>query len=54
MFSLECEQWRHGTGDEVFDGSIYLIGSGAMASCVFECEIHAENLTDPVSKEDPP
>ena len=53
MFSLECEQWRHGTGDEVFDGYIYPKGSGAMASGVLECEIHAENLTDPVIKRIP-
>ena len=52
-FSLECEQWRHGTDDEGFDGYIYLEEGETTASGVLECEIHAENLSGPVIQKIP-
>ena len=53
MFSLECEQWRHGTGGKVFEGYIHLEEGTTTASGVLECEIHAENLSDPVIRRIP-
>jgi len=50
-FSLECDQWRHSLGDEQFFGEIFFDREaddevrGALA-----CAIHAENLSDPVTK----
>ena len=52
-FSLECEQWRHGTGNVVFGGTIFLEGGETKAAGILECEIHAENLSDPVTLEIP-
>lgn len=52
-FSLECEQWRHGTGGESFDGNIFLKKGMTTASGVLECEIHAENLFKPTIKRIP-
>ena len=52
-FSLECEQWRHGTGNEPFDGDIYLEKGVTESSGALECEIHAENLSKPTLKKIP-
>ncbi|MCY3665912.1 MAG: hypothetical protein OXH81_09670, partial [Gemmatimonadetes bacterium] len=53
IFSLECEQWRHGTGGELFDGNIFPKKDMTTASGVLECEIHAENLFKPTIKKIP-
>ncbi len=45
-FSLECEQWRHGTDDELFDGEICFAEDEEVVSGVLECHIHAENLSE--------
>ena len=50
-FSLECEQWRHGAGEELFDGYICLPEGVTTAVGALECEIHAENLSKPVRRE---
>ena len=47
-FKLECEQWRHVTDEEVFDGEIYVDCEGPEISGALELEIHAENLSTPV------
>ena len=50
-FMLECEQWRHATDEESFDGELYVNGDRGTVSGALECEIHAENLPIPsVSK----
>ena len=46
-FSLECEQWRHATGTKPFDGYIFLPEGVTTAVGALECEIHAENLSEP-------
>lgn len=52
-FSLECEQWRHGTCGESFVGDIFISEDATKASGALECEIHAENLSEPVIKRIP-
>lgn len=49
-FSLECEQWRHGIGDEYFDGQIHFRRDTNEIRGVIEFQIHAENLSSPVKK----
>ena len=46
-FSVECQQWRHGTGSKPFVGNIFVKEGVTRASGVLECEIHAENLFEP-------
>lgn len=50
LISLECEQWRHGTGPEHFSGHISVDPDGDVVRGALTCEIHAENLTEPVEK----
>ena len=47
-FSLECEQWRHGTGWEVFHGDIFPREGVGDSTGVLEYEIHAGNLSKPI------
>ena len=47
-FKLECEQWRHATDEEVFDGEIHMDGEGPEIKAALELQIHAENLSTPV------
>lgn len=47
-FSLECKQWRHGTGDEYFDVQVSADLSEDNIEGVVECSIHAENLSSPL------
>ena len=44
--NLECEQWRHGVEQELFDGQIYFGTERDFIAGALECRIHAENLTD--------
>ena len=46
-FALECEQWRHGLGEEFFDGEMHVNGDRDEIAGALECEIHAENLSTP-------
>ena len=46
-FMLECEQWRHATDEESFQGEMYVTGNRGTISGSLECEIHAENLPTP-------
>ena len=52
-FSLECEQWRHGTSGELFAGDIVVVEGLTEISGALECEIHAENLFEPALKRIP-
>ena len=52
-FSLECEQWRHGTGSQSFLGDISVKEDVTKVSGTLECEIHAENLSQPSLKRIP-
>lgn len=47
--TLECEQWRHNTGDERFTGRIFVAPTAQEISGALTCEVHAENLTKPVT-----
>ena len=53
LYSVKCEQWRHGTGDEDFHARIYYNRSKAETKGMLECVIHAENLSEPVRKKIP-
>ncbi|AXO16505.1 PIN domain-containing protein [Thalassospira indica] len=44
--ALTCENWRHGLEPELFDFRIVPAGDEKITGAI-ECEIHAENLTDP-------
>ena len=52
-FSLECEQWRHGTDDEFFNGDIYFGEDEERVAGALECLIHAANLSDTTIKRIP-
>ena len=49
-FSLECEQWRHGVGDEYFGGQILFHRDADEIRGAIEFQIHAENLSSPAKK----
>ena len=49
-YSLECEQWRHGIGDQFFGVEICVDGRGDEVSGAIECVVHAENLSTPCKK----
>lgn len=46
MIELTCENWRHNVGDEHFLFRV-TASDAANVSGAIQCEIHAENLTDP-------
>ena len=50
-FAIECEQWRHNTGQEPFQGEIYFDAGLDEIRGVLRCELHAENLSSPVSEQ---
>ena len=47
-FSLECEQWRHGTKEEHFSGQLFFDLDKEQISGTLACEVHAENSSSPV------
>lgn len=47
-YSLECEQWRHGTKEEHFSGQLFFALDKLKISGALVCEVHAENLPSPV------
>ena len=49
-FSLTCDQWRHGIGEELFPGEIFFDLEAHEVKGALDCEIHAENLVEPVRK----
>ena len=48
--TLECEQWRHGTGPFPFYGQISMDPTDHEIKGALTCEVHAGNLSTPVSK----
>ena len=46
-FSLECEQWRHGTDEKHFDVQVSADLAEDDIRGAVECSIHAENLSAP-------
>ena len=52
-FSLECEQWRHSRGPELFIGEIFFGTEQEEVRGLLRCEVHAENLSAPVSEQFP-
>ena len=49
-FSLECNQWGHGTNPEYFDGEFHFDRGTGEIHDALECQIHAENLSTPAKK----
>ena len=47
-FSLECEQWRHGTKEKHFSGQLFFDLDKQKISGALVCEVHAQNLPSPV------
>ena len=47
-FSLECEQWRHDTEEEHFNGQLFFALDKQEVSGALVCEVHAENLSSHV------
>ena len=52
-FSLECEQWRHSRGPELFIGEIFFGTEQEEVSGLLGCEVHAENLSAPAIEQFP-
>ena len=48
--TLECEQWRHSTGEKQFWGHLHVDPNVEQVSGALVCEVHAENLSSPVKK----
>lgn len=48
-FSLVCTQWRHQSDTEIFEGVIYFDFDRDEIEGAITCEVHAENLSKPVS-----
>ena len=49
-FSLECEQWRHGTEEEHFSGQLFFDLEKEKTSGTLACEVHAENSSSPTKR----
>ena len=49
-FSFECQQWRHVSGNESFSGQLFFDVDRSSISGMLSCEIHAENLSNPIRK----
>ena len=49
-FALECAQWRHSTGPKSFLGELFFDTEHDKVRGALKCEVHAENLSSPVSK----
>ena len=52
-FAVECEQWRHSMGPEPFMGEIFFGTEQEEVRGLLRCEVHAENLSVPVSEQFP-
>lgn len=49
-FSLCCDQWRHSSGFEAFEGEIHVTGDYGAVEGALELRIEAENLSEPHKK----
>ena len=52
-FALECEQWRHQTGLEHFQGHLFFDVDAREIRGALTCEVHAGNLSVPAVKKIP-
>lgn len=52
-FSLECEQWRHQSDEEIFFTDLFFDLNKGKISGALEIKIHASNMADPVSESKP-
>ena len=48
QISLTCDNWRHGVEAELFAFKLYPFEPDQAVSGAVRCEVHAENLSDPV------
>ena len=53
IITLECQQWRHGTGSVIFQGDLHFDLSSESARGLLICEVHAENLSAHVREQFP-
>ena len=49
-FSVTCDQWRHGVGKKSFRGELDFDAELHSIRGALECEIHADNLSDPLKR----
>ena len=49
-FAVECEQWRHQTGEEDFVGELFFDEKTEEIRGALKCEVHAENLSTPTEE----
>ena len=52
-FALECEQWRHSTGQKPFPGEFFFDTEPGEIRGALRCVVHAENLFAPVRAQIP-
>ena len=52
-FSLSCDQWRHGSGEEELGIEICLDSHTSQGRASIECVVQAENISSPVRKRFP-
>ena len=52
-FALECEQWRHSTGQKHLPGEIFFDTELGEIRGALRCAVHAENLSAPVRAQFP-
>lgn len=45
-FSLECDQWRHGSKTEIFDGAFHFDRTLDLVKGSIECLVQADNLSE--------
>lgn len=50
VYSLECDQWRHGNEPELFWGIIAWDRGQDDIKGALECRVEADNLSDPITK----
>ena len=49
-FSLDCELWRHGIGEQSFGVGIFADRDARDVRGTIECRVHASNLSSPAKK----
>ena len=52
-FSLCCDQWRHSSGFEAFEGEIHVATDAGSIEGALELRIEAENLSEPYKSSSP-
>jgi len=49
IVQFECQTWRHNVELEYFPFEIFVSGDAEVVSGAIQCEVHAENLSTPIS-----